>query len=153
MVCMGNFVKDFYFNYLIELIFPGNICRSPMAEAILQDIIEKAGESENWSVESAAIGCWDVGNPINYRAANTMKRHNLNYNRLKRARRISKEDFLEFDYIFGMDPLNMEDLKKLTPQNSKAKCLMLGDFGLDEAEKIIEDPYRVSLYFLIFIEF
>lgn len=120
-----------------------------MAEAIFQDMIDKAGLNEKWAVESAAIGCWDVGNPINYRAVNTMKRHDLNYNKLKRARKITKQDFQEFDYIFGMDPANMEDLKKLAPTDSKAKCLMLGDFGLEESDRIIEDPYRVR--FLIFI--
>uniref|UniRef100_T1H0I2 Phosphotyrosine protein phosphatase I domain-containing protein n=1 Tax=Megaselia scalaris TaxID=36166 RepID=T1H0I2_MEGSC len=55
----------------VLMVCMGNICRSPMAEAIFQDMIDKAGLNEKWAVESAAIGCWDVGNPINYRAVNT----------------------------------------------------------------------------------
>lgn len=53
-------------------------------------------------------------------------------------------DFQEFDYIFGMDESNIKHLERLAPKNSKAKILLLGDFGLPKNERIIIDPYFVS---------
>ncbi|KAL5279752.1 primo-1.2 family protein [Megaselia abdita] len=126
----------------VLMICLGNICRSPMAETIFQNTIEKAGVTETWSVESAAIGWWDVGRSPDRRAIKTLKKYGLDSKHI--ARQITKEDFEEFDYIFGMDKANMEDLSKLKPEGSKAKCLMLGDFGLDINDRIIEDPYYVS---------
>lgn len=106
------------------------------------DTIKKAGVSDEWEVDSAAIGGWHVGNSPDHRALSTMKKHGLPYN--NKARQIKSKDFEEFDYIFGMDHENMSDLKDRAPKGSKAKLLMLGNFGLPEDEKIIEDPYYVS---------
>lgn len=108
------------------------------------DTIKKAGVSDEWEVDSAAIGGWHVGNPPDHRALSTMKKHDLPYT--NRARQIKSKDFEEFDYIFGMDEENMDDLASRAPKGSKAKLLMLGDFGLPKAERIIEDPYYVSVY-------
>ncbi|KAM7360522.1 low molecular weight phosphotyrosine protein phosphatase 1-like [Cochliomyia hominivorax] len=123
----------------ILMICLGNICRSPIAEAVMIDTIKKAGVSNEWEVDSAAIGGWHVGNSPDHRALSTMKKHGLPYN--NKARQIKSKDFEEFDYIFGMDYENMSDLKDRAPKGSKAKLLMLGNFGLPDEEKIIEDPY------------
>ncbi|XP_005186462.2 low molecular weight phosphotyrosine protein phosphatase 1 [Musca domestica] len=123
----------------ILMICLGNICRSPIAEAVMVDTIKKAGVSDEWEVDSAAIGGWHVGNPPDHRALSTMKKHDLPYT--NKARQIKSKDFEEFDYIFGMDEENMDDLASRAPKGSKAKLLMLGDFGLPKAERIIEDPY------------
>lgn len=112
------------------------------------DTIKKAGLSDEWEVDSAAIGSWHVGNPPDGRARSTMKKHDLPYN--NKARQLKSKDFEEFDYIFGMDNENMDDLKDRAPKGSKAKLLMLGNFGLPEAERIIEDPYYVSTIHKVF---
>ncbi|TMW50954.1 hypothetical protein DOY81_003955 [Sarcophaga bullata] len=123
----------------ILMICLGNICRSPIAEAVMVDTIQKAGVSDQWQVDSAAIGGWHVGNSPDHRALSTMKKHGLPYS--NKARQIKSKDFEEFDYIFGMDHENMSDLKDLAPKGSKAKLLMLGNYGLPENDKIIVDPY------------
>ena len=107
------------------------------------DTIQKAGVSDQWQVDSAAIGGWHVGNSPDHRALSTMKKHGLPYT--NKARQIKSKDFEEFDYIFGMDHENMSDLKDLAPKGSKAKLLMLGNYGLPENDKIIVDPYYVSM--------
>ncbi|XP_055525296.1 low molecular weight phosphotyrosine protein phosphatase 1-like [Wyeomyia smithii] len=117
----------------------GNICRSPIAEAVFLKKISDAGIGDQWEVDSAAIGAWHVGKQPDSRALNTMKEHNLSYN--NRARQITKSDFNYYDYIFGMDTENMSDLKRLTPSGSNAKQLMLGDFDPESPGKIIRDPY------------
>jgi low molecular weight phosphotyrosine protein phosphatase len=79
-----------------------------------------------------------VGKSPDHRALATMKKFDVPYN--NKARQIKKEDFSKYDYIFGMDTENMEDLKERAPSNSKAKLLMLGDFD-PEGDRIIRDPY------------
>ncbi|XP_039965377.1 low molecular weight phosphotyrosine protein phosphatase 1-like [Bactrocera neohumeralis] len=123
----------------ILMICLGNICRSPIAEGVMIETIENAGVSADWKVDSAAIGGWHVGNSPDHRALKIMQNHNINYK--NKARQIKKDDFLQFDYIFGMDEENMCDLRRLAPTNAKAKLLLLGDFGLQKSDRIIEDPY------------
>ncbi|XP_055587166.1 low molecular weight phosphotyrosine protein phosphatase 1-like [Uranotaenia lowii] len=117
----------------------GNICRSPIAEAVFLKTINDAGISANWEVDSAAIGGWHVGNQPDHRALSTMKKHNLPYD--NRARQLGTKDFEHYDYIFGMDKENMTDLKQMAPYKSKAKLLLLGDYDTEAPGKIIRDPY------------
>ncbi|XP_058813373.1 low molecular weight phosphotyrosine protein phosphatase 1-like [Topomyia yanbarensis] len=117
----------------------GNICRSPIAEAVFLKTIADNGVADKWEVDSAAIGGWHVGKNPDHRALSTMEKHNLPYD--NRARQIKKTDFEHYHYIFGMDKENMSDLKRLAPGGSKAKQLMLGDFDSDAPGKIIRDPY------------
>ncbi|XP_029707583.2 low molecular weight phosphotyrosine protein phosphatase 1 [Aedes albopictus] len=117
----------------------GNICRSPIAEAVFLKTIADAGVADQWEVDSAAIGGWHVGNQPDHRALATMKKHDLPYD--NRARQITKKDFDHYDYIFGMDQENMSDLKSRAPKGSKAKHLLLGDYDTDAPGKIIRDPY------------
>lgn len=119
----------------------GNICRSPLAEAVFIDEVKKAGEQSNWEIDSAAIGSWHIGREPDHRALATMKKHNLAYN--NRARQIKSIDFTNYDYIFGMDDENIDDLNGLCPKDGTAKILLLGDFD-PEGDRIIRDPYYVS---------
>lgn len=146
MICLGKNTNHFLMTWKkYHWLISGNICRSPIAEGVFQETIDKAGLSGSWEVDSAAIGGWHVGNSPDHRALSTMKKHGIKYT--NRARQITKQDFNDFDYIFGMDTENMADLKRLAPKGSKAKCLMLGDFGLDKNDRIIEDPYYVRFFF------
>lgn len=88
-----------------------------------------------------ARGMW--GNRADDRALSTLQHHGLNSSHI--VRQITTRDFNEFDYIFGMDEENMSGLRRLAPKGSKAELLMLGDFGLSKENRIIEDPYYVSL--------
>lgn len=70
-----------------------------------------------------------------------MRKHNLEYS--NKARVIKDEDYTKFDYIFGMDDDNMDDLKHHQPKNATAKLLLLGEFD-PQGERIIRDPYYDS---------
>lgn len=118
----------------------GNICRSPIAEAVFIEEVKKANEESNWEIDSAAIGPWHVGRDPDHRALATMKKHNLAYT--NRARQIKAVDFKNYDYIFGMDDENIDDLNGMFPKDGTAKILLLGDFD-PEGERIIRDPYYV----------
>lgn len=103
--------------------------------------MKKAGEQSNWDIDSAAIGAWHVGRDPDHRALATMKKHNLAYN--NKARQIKPADFKKYDYIFGMDDENIEDLKERCPKDGTAKILLLGEFD-PAGDRIIRDPYYVS---------
>ncbi|KAL4718959.1 hypothetical protein ACJJTC_004008 [Scirpophaga incertulas] len=119
----------------------GNICRSPIAEGVFQKTVADMNVTDQWEIDSAAIGSWHVGNPPDWRAIDTMKRHGVPYNNC--ARQIVAEDFHNFDYIFGMDEANMKDLKRKAPKDCKAKLLLFGDFD-PQGDRLIRDPYYDS---------
>lgn len=116
----------------------GNICRSPIAEAVFAKLIKERGLDGTWSVDSAALGSWHVGNSPDPRALSTLKKHDVPYN--NRARQITKADFEKFDFIFGMDDENMSALEHKAPKSTKAKLLLLGAFDPEE-DRVIRDPY------------
>jgi low molecular weight phosphotyrosine protein phosphatase len=116
----------------------GNICRSPIAEAVFLHLLEEQGQLNEWEVESAALGPWHVGRRPDRRADQILKNHGIDYSH--QARQITDDDFNKFDFIFGMDESNMQDLNKQKPSGSKAKLILLGSYD-PQGESIIRDPY------------
>lgn len=127
---------------VVHYLLTGNICRSPIAEAVMKQALEREKLHHEWTVDSAGLGGWHSGSLPDGRALSVLKQNGIVYS--NRARIITADDFKECDYIFGMDNNNVAELNRLAPQNSKAKVELLGDFGLEESNKIIEDPYYVS---------
>lgn len=110
----------------------GNICRSPLAEAIAKDISHKKGLS--LTIESAGTGSWHIGEApcINSQKIAQQKGLDIaNY----RGRQVNKKDFQTFDLIIGLDHSNVKNLKKMGCQNP----LLLGDFGFNGED--VPDPY------------
>ncbi|XP_017117560.1 low molecular weight phosphotyrosine protein phosphatase 2 [Drosophila elegans] len=123
----------------VLMVCVGNLCRSPMAEAVMIDVVKRAGLQGEWHVDSAGIEGWHCDRRPDERALTVLASHNIEYH--GRARLLIPEDFTKFDYIFAMDRSNLAALKRLAPHYSTAKLLLLGDFGLKPDERIIEDPY------------
>ena len=116
----------------------GNICRSPIAEAIFRKLIADRKCGDNWIVDSAALGPWNLGDPPDPRGLRVMKQHGLDSKH--RARLAEKEDFEKFEYILCMDGSNMRDLKTLAPGGSRAVLKLLGSYD-SQGGDVIEDPY------------
>jgi low molecular weight phosphotyrosine protein phosphatase len=89
----------------ILMICLGNICRSPIAEAVIADQVKKQNLQNKFFIDSAAIGPWHVGKSPDRRALETMRKHDLEYT--NKARKITKEDFRKFRYIFGMGKIKI----------------------------------------------
>ncbi|EDX13034.1 low molecular weight phosphotyrosine protein phosphatase 2 isoform X1 [Drosophila simulans] len=123
----------------VLMVCVGNLCRSPIAEAVMRDVVTRAGLQGEWHVESAGIEDWHSGRRPDERALNVLARHNIDYH--GKARVLAPEDFFEFDYIFAMDLSNLAALRRMAPKGTTAKLLILGNFGLKPDERIIEDPY------------
>jgi protein-tyrosine phosphatase len=95
----------------ILMVCLGNICRSPLAEGILQQKAWDAGY--NWSVESAGTGNWHAGEPPHHLSQKVAALHQIDISR-QRARQFVKEDFERFDFIYVMDSSNYNDVKHMS---------------------------------------
>ncbi|KDN44690.1 phosphotyrosine protein phosphatases I [Tilletiaria anomala UBC 951] len=104
----------------------GNICRSPMAEAVFADLVKRNGlESSFGKIDSCGTIGYHVGEEADERTLAVCNRKGIPC--VSRARRLKERDFEEFDYIFGMDSGHVNHLKARKPRNSKAKIMLFGD--------------------------
>lgn len=123
--------------YKILFVCHGNICRSPMAEFIFNDLIKKRGISDVIS-ESAATSTEEIGNGVHYGTASILRRLGIDYSK-KRARQITRADFEKFDLIIGMDTANIRNLQRISEKHSDAKIHRLLEYT--DNPRDISDPW------------
>ncbi|KAJ3607114.1 hypothetical protein NHX12_026628 [Muraenolepis orangiensis] len=118
----------------------GNICRSPIAEAVFHKMATDAGVVDKWRIDSAATSTYEIGSTPDHRGQACMKTHSVPMSHI--ARQVTKEDFENFDYILGMDDSNMSDLRKKAKSvnNCRAKIELLGSYD-PQKQRTIKDPY------------
>ena len=89
---------------MVKILFVchGNICRSPMAEFIMKDLVKKAGLEQEFHIESAATSTEEIGNPVYPPARRKLAQHGISCEG-KRARQLRREDYEEWDLLIGMD--------------------------------------------------
>ena len=83
----------------------GNICRSPIAEAVFRKLVTDEKVSGNWAIDSSAVSDWNVGRPPDPRAVSCQRNHGINT--VHNSRQITGEDFATFNYILCMDESNL----------------------------------------------
>ena len=115
----------------ILFVCHGNICRSPMAEFIMKDLVAKAGLSDEFRIASAAVSREEEGNPIYPPARRELERHGVPYTR-RQARLMTRQDCAEYDHIYYMDSRNLRYLRQMFPGETKFKPLLSRD---------VADPY------------
>lgn len=116
----------------------GNICRSPMAEAVFRDLLKKRGLEDKIEVDSAGTSSWHVGEPPHYGTSNKLKEYNISTEGIT-ARQLKKDDFEKFDYIVGMDDSNIRDICRILGQTEHPKIFRFLD--LTSHKKDVPDPY------------
>ena len=123
----------------------GNICRSPLGEGVLAHRLEEEDLSSRVRVDSAGTGAWHLGEPPDPRSTEVALRHGIALRGL--ARRVSVEDFHEFDYIFAMDRANLQDLRHLESQVAEgARLNLFREFDPDkDGDLDVPDPYYGGL--------
>ena len=120
----------------------GNICRSPAAEAIFINLLEKKGLTDGFIVDSAGTGSWHIGKKADSRMRIAAERRDINI--LSRARQITTEDFEAFNYILAMDDSNfrnIRDLKSRTSSTKSASIKKIQNFRSIFNEQEVPDPY------------
>lgn len=122
--------------YTVIFVCLGNICRSPMAEAVFKKLIAERGIAGSFSVSSFATSDCEEGNPIYPPAAKVLKEHGYHFEH--RAKKISPSDIKNADYVLCMDEMNRSALLRIAGENYCDKIFLLGSFsGLGE----IDDPW------------
>ncbi len=120
----------------------GNICRSPAAEAIFINLLEKKGLTDAFIVDSAGTGNWHIGKKADSRMRIAAERRDINI--LSRARQITRKDFEEFNYILAMDDSNfrnIQDLKSKTSFKDFPSIKKIQSFRSVFNEQEVPDPY------------
>ena len=115
---------------MIKIMFVchGNICRSPMAEFVMRDIVKKADLSDKIHIASSATSREEIGNPVHHGTRKKLAEYGLSVDG-KTARQITKEDYNNYDYIIVMDSYNLHNLQRIIGSDTKNKVYILLDFA------------------------
>ena len=116
----------------------GNICRSPMAEYILKDMVKKKGIENRFYISSAATSYEEIGNDMHYEAKDKLDEMGIPYTKHK-ARRIEKQDYEKYDYIIGMEERNIQNIIRIVGNDKENKVYRLLDFSKNPRD--IADPW------------
>lgn len=118
----------------------GNICRSPTAHGVFENLVSIEGLRDRIRVDSAGTHAYHVGEPPDRRAQLTARERGIDLSR-QRARQALSRDFEEFDYILAMDLDNYEILRELCPPGHEDKLHLFMDFAQNPDVREVPDPY------------
>lgn len=125
---------------MVKVLFVclGNICRSPMAEFVFKDMVNKRRLAEKFHIESAATSRDAIGEGIYYGTKDILKEQGVPFKERK-ARQMTKEDYKNFDFILGMEEKNIINIMRIIGQDPQNKVHRLLDFS--ENPRDIVDPW------------
>ena len=116
----------------------GNICRSPMAEFVMKDLVQKAGLSDRIFVASAACRRDEIGSDTYHGTKDKLRAEGVPFTP-RHARQITAADYNEYDFIIGMDKENMRDLARITKGDPRGKVKLLLEFAGESRD--VADPW------------
>lgn len=130
---------------MIRVLFVchGNICRSPMAEYILKDMVRKNGLEDKFYIESAATSYEEIGNPVYPPARAELAKHGIGC-RGHAARKLVKADFEEFDYLIAMEEYNLRNIRREFGEALAKKVSLLLDYT--DMPGDIDDPWYTGSF-------
>lgn len=124
--------------YKILFVCHGNICRSPMAEFVMKDLVHKAGLDGRFSIASAAVSTEELGNPVYSPARRELAAHGINCAG-KTARLLRAQDYAAWDRLIGMDKANLRAMARLCGPDRAGKLSLLMDYTARPGE--VADPW------------
>lgn len=105
----------------------GNICRSPMAEFVMKQLVDAQGRSDQFEIASAATSTEELGNPVYPPARRKLAEHGIRCDG-KTARQMTRADYRHYDYIIAMDRNNLRNLKRIIGEDIDGKISLLMDY-------------------------
>ncbi len=118
----------------------GNICRSPTAHGVFEELVRRRGLAGSIRVDSCGTGAWHVGEPPDARATAEADKRGYDLSSL-RARQVHPEDFRRFDYILAMDHTNLADLQGMCPADYDGHLGLFLGFAGQAGPDEVPDPY------------
>ncbi|WP_044109547.1 low molecular weight protein-tyrosine-phosphatase [Xylanibacter brevis] len=122
----------------ILFVCHGNICRSPMAEFVMKKIVADAGLEDSFYIESAATSTEEIGNEVYPPAKRKLAEHGISC-KGKTARQMTRQDYMRFDLLVGMDDWNIRNMKRICGDDPDEKIHRLMDFTVRPGE--VADPW------------
>ena len=125
---------------MIKILFVchGNICRSPMAEFVMKDLVKKQGLSDEIYIASAATSTEEIGNGVHRGTRNKLAEFGISTEG-KKAVQITKSDYEKYDLILGMESYNLVNMKRIIGKDDAHKVYRLLDFSQNPRD--IADPW------------
>jgi protein-tyrosine phosphatase len=111
----------------ILFVCHGNICRSPMAEFVMKDLVKKAGLEHEFSIASAATSTEEIGNPVYPPARRKLAEHGIGCAG-HAARQLRRDDYDRWDYLVGMDSANLRNMHRICGGDPAGKISLLLDW-------------------------
>lgn len=124
----------------ILFICHGNICRSPMAEFLLKDIVNKRGLADAFEIASAATSREEIGNPVHYGTRNKLAKFGISVAG-KHAVQVTKRDYEHYDLLLVMDSNNIRNLRRVLGEDTQNKVQLLLDYTERKGESIADPWY------------
>ena len=118
----------------------GNICRSPTAHGVFQSLVDEQGLGGSIQADSAGTHSYHIGSPPDLRSQAAARSHGVDLTDL-RARRFVTNDFIEFDYLLGMDRANLADMLALKPDATAARVKLMLEYSDRYEQQEVPDPY------------
>ena len=114
---------------MIKILFVchGNICRSPMAEFVMKDLVKQAGLEDQFQIASAATSIEEIGCPVYPPARRKLAEHGISCAG-KTARQLTKGDYAQYDLLIGMDRANIRNMNRICGGDPEGKIKPLLDF-------------------------
>ena len=124
--------------YRILFVCHGNICRSPMAEFVMKDLVKKAGLEDKFLIESAATSTEEIGNSVYPPARQKLAEHGISC-KGNTARQMNSSDYNRYDLLIGMDSWNIRNMNRICGGDPEGKIHMLMDYTNRPGE--VADPW------------
>ena len=135
---------------MIKIVFVcfGNICRSPMAEFVMKDLIRAAGLDDKIIADSA--GCHpSIGTPMSDGTRQQLRKHNIAFTR-KTSAQLTRADYSTYDYIIGLDKSNVEDIIDIMNGDPEQKVHLLLAFA--DENRSVADPWYTDDYATTYVD-
>jgi len=125
---------------MIKILFicHGNICRSPMAEFVMRDLVNHAGIGEQFHIASAATSTEEIGNPVHYGTRKKLREVGISTEG-KYAVQLKRSDYKNYDYLIGMDSMNRRNILRMVGGDDEGKVFNLLEFAGESGD--IADPW------------